>query len=62
LWEILGTNFPNLEAALLYVSPHQRRPPLVAEYTQLGLELDQASDRWDIAQALQARFTAGIGT
>lgn len=62
LCELLGCDFANLETALLYASPHQRRQSLVDEYTKLGLELDRASDKWDTAQALQARFTAGIRT
>lgn len=58
LCERFGCEFAGLEQKLLEARKDRSMEPLIQQYAQLGIELDAASDRWDIVQAAQARKTA----
>jgi hypothetical protein len=58
LCERFGCEFAELDQKLLEARKDRRLEPLIQNYAKLGIELDVASDRWDIIQAAQARKTA----
>lgn len=49
-----------LETAMLQARTDKRHLAELAEYARLGFALDAAGDRWDTAQAFQARRTAEV--
>ena len=59
LMELLQVeSMADVEAALQERRGDRHLDALAQDYARLGLELDQASDAYDLAQALQARKTA----
>jgi len=58
LCERFGCDFADLEQKLLEARKDRRVEPMIQQYAKLGIELDAASDHWDIMQATQARRTA----